>query len=61
MRQLQSIPRSIAAGLTLALLAMATALAGDPLKSGLQPGEQPSAFDVQDVTGPNKGKTLCYV
>ena len=29
-------------------------------KSGLQVGERAPAFDVQDITGPNKGKTLCY-
>ena len=40
------------------------ALAGDgnnELKSGLQPGEAPSAFQCRDITGPNKGKSLCYV
>jgi hypothetical protein len=36
-----------------------TAVAGD-LKSGLQVGEFATPFDVQDITGPNKGKTLCY-
>jgi hypothetical protein len=30
-------------------------------KSGLQPGENPSAFQCRDITGPNKGKSLCYV
>ncbi len=30
------------------------------LKSGLQPGDAPGAFNVQDVTGPSKGKSLCY-
>lgn len=34
--------------------------AGDAVKSGLGPGEFVSPFDVDDVTGPNKGKTLCY-
>jgi hypothetical protein len=49
-------------GATLALLfGAAVALAGDGLKSGPQPGDRTGAFDVQDVTGPNKGKTLCYV
>ena len=31
------------------------------LKSGLQPGDKTSPFDVRDITGPNKGKSLCYV
>lgn len=30
------------------------------LKSGLQVGETADAFNVQDVTGPNKGTSLCY-
>ena len=30
-------------------------------KSGLQPGEFTSAFQCRDITGPNKGKSLCYV
>jgi hypothetical protein len=30
------------------------------LKSGLQVGEKADPFQVHDVTGPNKGKTLCY-
>ncbi|MFO0890159.1 MAG: hypothetical protein U0790_13595 [Isosphaeraceae bacterium] len=34
--------------------------AGDEIKSGPAIGEFASPFDVDDVTGPNKGKTLCY-
>lgn len=34
--------------------------AGDAVKSGLEPGAFCSPFDVDDVTGPNKGTTLCY-
>ena len=34
--------------------------AGDPVESGLKAGDQVSPFDVDDVTGPNKGRTLCY-
>jgi hypothetical protein len=30
------------------------------LKSGLQVGERAGAFNVQDITGPNKGQSLCY-
>lgn len=38
------------------------AIAGDApgLKSGLQVGESAPAFNVQDITGPNKGTSLCY-
>ncbi len=39
---------------------LGTALAQDALKSGLQVGEMAGAFNVQDVTGPNKGTSLCY-
>jgi hypothetical protein len=34
--------------------------AGDPVRSGQKVGEHVSPFDVEDITGPNKGKTLCY-
>jgi hypothetical protein len=34
--------------------------AGDAVQSGLKPGESVSPFNVDDVTGPNKGTTLCY-
>ena len=39
-----------------------TLRAGDAagLKSGLEVGEHASPFNVQDITGPNKGTTLCY-
>jgi hypothetical protein len=30
------------------------------LTSGLQVGEFANPFDVQDITGPNKGTSLCY-
>lgn len=38
---------------------VAPAVAQD--RSGPKVGSGISAFDVHDVTGPNKGKTLCYV
>jgi hypothetical protein len=45
-----------------ALASVASLMAADAaLKSGLQPGDKTSPFDVQDITGPNKGKKLCYV
>jgi hypothetical protein len=34
--------------------------AGDPVQSGLKPGESVNPFNVDDITGPNKGTTLCY-
>jgi hypothetical protein len=30
-------------------------------RAGFQVGDTTPAFDVVDVTGPNKGKQLCYV
>jgi hypothetical protein len=33
----------------------------EAFKSGLQPGDSTSAFQCRDITGPNKGKSLCYV
>jgi hypothetical protein len=46
---------------SLALLAMSVGTAaGAPLKSGLEVGKAPGAFQVKDCTGPAKGKSLCY-
>ncbi|MBW3542933.1 MAG: hypothetical protein KY476_21945 [Planctomycetes bacterium] len=41
------------------VLAAGVAMAGE-LQSGLQPGEKAGAFNVKDVTGPQKGTSLCY-
>jgi hypothetical protein len=42
------------------IVAVGASLAGDAVKSGLKVGESVNAFLVDDITGPNKGKTLCY-
>jgi hypothetical protein len=42
------------------IIVVGTSLAGDAVQSGLKPGGFVNPFDVEDVTGPNKGKTLCY-
>jgi hypothetical protein len=42
------------------IVMVGTGLAGDAVQSGLKVGEVASPFDVDDITGPNKGKTLCY-
>jgi hypothetical protein len=42
------------------IVMVGTGLAGDAVQSGLKPGEFVGPFDVEDITGPNKGKTLCY-
>ena len=41
-------------------VATAGAFAAEKVKSGPQPGDSAGAFNVLDVTGPNKGKKLCY-
>lgn len=54
----------------LAISACVLALAGNgiaadkdtdkPLKSGLQTGDLVGTFDVEDVTGPARGRSICY-
>ena len=41
-------------------LVVGTAFAAEPVESGLKAGDRTTPFDVQDITGPNKGKSLCY-
>ena len=42
------------------IVMVGTSLAGDAVKSGLKVGESVNPFKVDDITGPNKGTTLCY-
>lgn len=35
--------------------------AAQEISSGLQPGDMTPVFPVFDLTGPNKGQTLCYI
>ena len=42
------------------IVMVGTSFAGEPVKSGQKVGDAVSPFDVEDITGPNKGKTLCY-
>jgi hypothetical protein len=50
--------------LLVALVSSSISLAADdtavPVKSGMPVGEIVPAFNVRDITGPQKGKTLCY-
>jgi len=48
-----------AAIVTVSLAGVSLAYAGD-VASGLRPGDEPPAFDVQDATGPAAGTFLCY-
>ncbi len=43
-----------------AILAVASMASADDVKSGLEPGSFVGAFHVRDITGPQKGKSLCY-
>jgi hypothetical protein len=43
-----------------AVLAVASVASADDVKSGLEPGSFVGAFQVRDITGPQKGKSLCY-
>jgi hypothetical protein len=52
------LKRTAMAILAISVLA-ASAMAAD-VKSGLTVGAKVGAFDVVDVSGPNKGKQLCY-
>ena len=42
------------------IVMVGVSLAGDSVRSGLKPGESVNPFQIDDVTGPNKGKSLCY-
>ena len=53
--------KKFCAALTVCLFAVGAAYAADEVKSGLTVGDGPvPAFNVRDITGPSKGKTLCY-
>ena len=51
--------KGVLAALVVPALVAPAVLAGD--RSGPKVGSTVSAFDVDDITGPNKGKSLCYV
>ena len=44
----------------LALVATVSIAVAAEVKSGLEPGDSPAAFNVKDITGPSAGKSLCY-
>ena len=49
-----------ALGLMVACAASVGFAEEDAVKSGLKKGEAAKFFQVKDVTGPRKGKSLCY-
>jgi hypothetical protein len=46
--------------LVVSIVMVGTSLAGDAVQSGLKVGDFVTPFNVDDITGPNKGTTLCY-
>jgi hypothetical protein len=42
------------------IVMVGTSLAGDAVQSGLKVGETVNQFQVDDITGPHKGTSLCY-
>ena len=50
----------MASSAALLIATVGVVVAADALESGLQVGERTSPYNVRDITGPNKGKTLCY-
>jgi hypothetical protein len=53
------VTKGIAAAFVSAVM-VGIAFAGDAVISGLKAGESVSPFQVDDITGPNKGTSLCY-
>lgn len=49
-----------ASAMVVSIVMMGSARAEDAVKSGLAVGEAVGPFEVDDVTGPHKGQTLCY-
>jgi hypothetical protein len=59
LEEVTSMTRLVAPSLALLAMSVGTA-AGANLKSGVEVGNPPGAFQVKDCTGPSKGKSLCY-
>lgn len=52
--------KKLSVAVSLCLLAVGGIALAAELQSGLPVGEVVPAFNVRDITGPNKGTTLCY-
>ena len=48
------------ASIALAAVSVCGVAVAEELQSGLQVGDHAGPFNVRDITGPNKGKSLCY-
>ncbi len=51
---------SVIPSVALLIASIGMAAQAADLQSGLQVGESAGAFTVNDCTGPNAGKSLCY-
>jgi hypothetical protein len=47
-------------GVVVSIVVVGACFAGDAVESGLKPGKTVVPFQVDDITGPNKGTSLCY-
>ena len=52
--------RSLPLCLAMVFVATAGVSGAEKIDPGLKLGEKVAAFNVLDITGPNKGKKLCY-
>ena len=52
--------RALLPGVALLVVMTGSIASADDLKSGLQIGESTEFYLVNDCTGPNAGKSLCY-
>lgn len=54
--------KNMATFVALLIVALPAGVAAkDAVKSGCKVGDRIPTFNVEDVTGPNRGRALCYV
>ena len=59
-KEVKSMKRKLFASAALLTFVVGSVAVSADLKSGLEVGSGPGAFQVKDCTGPSKGKSLCY-
>lgn len=57
---MRALVASGVSAVVVSIVVVGTSLAGEAVPSGLKVGEPVGAFLVDDITGPNRGTTLCY-
>lgn len=60
-REVTSMMRLVVPSLALLAMSVGTMATCADLKSGLEAGKRPGAFQVKACTGQYKGKSLCYI